>query len=322
MPVHDLRPLVARGAELEALASAVGDACDGRPAVVVVRGEAGIGKSRLVREVCERPPDDELVVLRGDCFRVDAGELPFAPLAAALRDAGEEELEQALAAISPGAQRQLGTMFPHLFTVEEPAQRVDSDRHAERQQFDALLCLLGALAALRPRLLVIEDLHWADRSTRDFVGFLARSLRDERLATVITYRTHLPPEEDRAAQTIADLASRGAFVDVDRAAGRGRRRARAQRDRPRRATARGPQHLPARGREPVLRRGAARRAPRRPRRRGARRDRDGGAPARRPRARGRPARPALRRGLPASRVVVAPARGLCADTGRAEPCTS
>ena len=174
MAARRLRPLVARADELDLLVGAVSEAADGRPSVTVVRGDAGIGKSRLVLELCAGPPLPGVVVLRGDCFRVDAGELPFAPLAAALRDAGSEALSGAVGEVSIGARRQLGRMFPHVFATVDPAQPLDSDRHAQRQLFDALLSLLDAR----------------------LVGFLARSVRTERLATVVTYRSDaLPPSE-------------------------------------------------------------------------------------------------------------------------------
>ena len=90
------RRLVERRAELEALEVALERAGDGDPTVTLVIGEAGIGKSRLLREAERLARDRGMAVLRGECLRLDGGELPFSPLAALLRDADPEALEAAI----------------------------------------------------------------------------------------------------------------------------------------------------------------------------------------------------------------------------------
>jgi DNA-binding NarL/FixJ family response regulator len=189
-------PLVERHVELEKLRAALDRATMGEPSLTIVAGEAGIGKTRLVLALDEVAEEFGVAVLRGDCLRIDDGELPFAPLAAALRDVPAEVLDRL-----PRAVRfELGTAFPHLAREDGP-RAPESDRYAQRRLFDALVCLLGALAETNPVVLVLEDFHWADRSTRDFTVYLARGARDERLATVLTYRTH----DDVPAATHAAL---------------------------------------------------------------------------------------------------------------------
>ena len=95
------RRLVERRAELEALERALERAGEGDPTVTLVIGEAGIGKSRLLREAELHARAQGMAVLRGECLRLDGGELPFAPLAALLRDAPQSQLEAALAEIGP-----------------------------------------------------------------------------------------------------------------------------------------------------------------------------------------------------------------------------
>ena len=160
--------------------------------------------------------------------RVDFGgesELPYLPLVAALRPLARsgdpaltEPLREAVAPLLPG----LGA----------PARRAGGD---QARLFEGLLSLLDALGRERPVLLVIEDLHWADRSTRAALAFLARSLTDERVLVVGSYRPdELRPrhplrpllaelERDPRARRVAlePLTPRGAR----RAAGRHPRRA-------------------------------------------------------------------------------------------------
>ena len=173
---------VGRGEELVELASALADAASSHPSLAFVAGESGVGKSRLVEELAARARENGSRVLSGDCVELGESELPYAPLVAALRPlvrAGDE----ALAALPASQREDLATIVPGLGS---PA----GAGHAEQARvFEALLALLETLGEERPVLLVIEDVHWADSSTRHFLGFLSRTLCSERLLVVATYRT-------------------------------------------------------------------------------------------------------------------------------------
>ena len=89
---------------------------------------------------------------------------------------------------APGSRTELAALLPGL---EDPGGR-HPERHdasAQLRLFEALLELLDVVSEDQPLLLILEDIHWADRSTRTFAAFLARSLRVERVAVVLTYRT-------------------------------------------------------------------------------------------------------------------------------------
>ena len=202
-------PLVERQDQLERLGAALERAAAGEPSVTVVAGEAGIGKTRLVRALEDVARERGLAVLRGDCLRLGDGELPFAPLAAALRETPDETLDR----LPRAARLELGRAFPHLSRSDDVRTgQPESDRHAQRRLFDSLLCLLSELGKTAPLLLVIEDFHWVDRSTRDFAGFLARGGRHERLAAVITYREH----DDAPDETVEMLDDLGRLDNVER----------------------------------------------------------------------------------------------------------
>ena len=172
--------LIGRAAELAELEAALAEAADGRPSIAFLAGESGVGKSRLLAELERRATEGGALVLAGDCVDLGESELPYVPLVAALRPlarSGDPALtEPVRAAVAP--------LLPGLAPVSG-RRREDG---AQARLFEGLLSLLDALGEQRPVLLLIEDLHWADRSTRAALAFLARSLVAERVLLVCSYR--------------------------------------------------------------------------------------------------------------------------------------
>src|SRR5512132_839115 len=171
---------VGRVEELQVLEAARGRAADAEPAVVLVGGEAGVGKTRLLTELAARWAAEGMRVLSGGCVPVAAGALPYAPIVEALRRLPDE--------LGADAVRELAGLRPGLGTPPGglPGQA------AQTRLFELLLGLLGRLGEQAAVSLAVEDLHWADRSTRDLLIFLARNLRRERLLLVVTYRSDEP----------------------------------------------------------------------------------------------------------------------------------
>ncbi len=143
---------VGRSEELAALGASLARSSEGVPAFTFVAGESGVGKSRLVREFEARAEEVGVQVLVGHCLELGGAVFPYAPLVEALRSVGESV---------PGG---------------------DSQAHV----YEELLALLNRLG---PVALVIEDFHWADPSTRDFLIFLVRNARSEALSLLVTYRS-------------------------------------------------------------------------------------------------------------------------------------
>ena len=188
----DMRPrltsshLVGRVGELAELELAWREAVARRPALVLLGGESGVGKTRLVGEFEQRLADEDALVLRGEGVQQGETELPYAPLLSALRPLARAR-HPALASLGAGTRAQLAALLPAL---DDGRPRSDAlDPSAQLRLFEALLELLDVLSDGRPLALVLEDVHWADRSTRTFVGFLARSLRRERVLLLLTFRT-------------------------------------------------------------------------------------------------------------------------------------
>jgi len=181
------KPLIGRGAELARLSAAVERARAGSPAAVLLSGDAGVGKTRLLTELCQRARQSGATVVVGHCVDLGAVGLPYLPFAEALRQladlAGEDgPLAEAL--------RDRPALDRLITRPGRPAAAPAADDDAARLQlFDAVAGALGDAAEIAPPLLlVIEDLHWADQSTRDLLAFLLARLRSERAAVIASYR--------------------------------------------------------------------------------------------------------------------------------------
>jgi predicted ATPase len=191
---------VGRVEELRLLEAAKGRAANGEPAVVLVGGEAGVGKTRLVAELTARCGTDGTRVLAGGCVPVGDGALPYAPIVEALRALVGEVGAGALRELVGPSWAELARLLPAMGDPEAgPA-----GQGAQPRLFELLLGLLGRLGEQAPLVLVVEDLHWADRSTRDLLAFLVRNLRRERVLVVVTYRSDEPGQQ-RLGPYLAEL---------------------------------------------------------------------------------------------------------------------
>ncbi|MGY5119840.1 ATP-binding protein, partial [Streptomyces sp. 900105755] len=171
-------PLIGRDDELGRLAAVLERARNGSGQAVLIAGDAGVGKTRLLDEVAARAAAAGAVVVTGHC--VDLGDvglpyLPFTEILGVL--AGDGRFGDVLAA-HPVVERLLGA---------GPDSARDAD--ARLRLFEGVAGLFGELAATAPLLLVLEDLHWADQSSRDLLRFLlSRGVLPRRFAVLASYR--------------------------------------------------------------------------------------------------------------------------------------
>jgi DNA-binding CsgD family transcriptional regulator/tetratricopeptide (TPR) repeat protein len=177
---------VGRKAELDELLLAARAATSGRPALVLLGGESGVGKSRLVGELERQLAEDDVLTLRGEAVEQEDGELPYAPITSALRPLVRRR-DPALDELGRGSRAQLAALLPGVDDGGGAGDRHDPS--AQVRLFEALMELLDILSERLPVAVILEDMHWADRSTRMFVSFLARSLRQERVLVLLTYRS-------------------------------------------------------------------------------------------------------------------------------------
>lgn len=177
--------IIGRRRELAALVDALQRASAGQATVALVGGDAGIGKTRLVHELVTRA---DAQVLTGGCVDLGEGALPYAPFVEAFRQLAVQAGRQRIRALTGTHAPDLARWLPSL-----PEHVAETDRQVDRGVFyEAVLTVVQRLAAERTLVLVLEDLHWADSSTRDLVTFLARNLRDHAVLLVATFRSELP----------------------------------------------------------------------------------------------------------------------------------
>src|SRR5271169_4266295 len=200
--------MVGRDDELGRLLTLLDDAEASRSVAALVSGDAGVGKSRLVSEVTRLAEGRGFTVLSGQCAEL-GDSVPYLPLADALRGAARSTGVRDALSSRPA----LGRLLPE----GGDGQRADEDRSglARQQMFGAVLGLLTELAAAAPVLLVLEDLHWADASTRDLVTFLSRMLHRERVALIGTYRTDDLHRRHPLRPVVAELLRLPSVIAVD-----------------------------------------------------------------------------------------------------------
>ncbi|MEA2478254.1 MAG: hypothetical protein QOJ07_176, partial [Thermoleophilaceae bacterium] len=178
---------VGRARELGVLDAALQRADEGHSGAVLVGGDAGIGKSRLIAEFERRARERGASVLVGECVDLAGGELPYGPIVAALRPLVTSGAAGPLEALHPTARVTLARLWPEL--AVDGAAGGEPAEFGQGQLFEAIHRLLASASAERPIALVIEDLHWADRSTRDLLAFLIRNSRGQRIVFIATYRS-------------------------------------------------------------------------------------------------------------------------------------
>jgi DNA-binding CsgD family transcriptional regulator/tetratricopeptide (TPR) repeat protein len=185
---------VGRAEELAVLDAALARVADGVPAFAFIAGESGVGKSRLIAEFEARARETDAQVFVGHCLELGGTVIPYAPILDALRPVARELAlcgEELRDSLSTETRLALAELMPEFGEkLDLPSGTGEERTGRQSRLFEALLALLDRLGAQQPPIvLVLEDLHWADASTRDFLTFLVRSARTEPLLLIATYRS-------------------------------------------------------------------------------------------------------------------------------------
>ena len=194
--------VVGRDDELAVLGEAFARVQEGSPATVLIGGEAGVGKSRLATEFTASLSGTARVLV-GGCVELGEYGLAFAPFTAVLRGLVREIGVDGVAERLPrGEVVELGRLLPVLGRAEGD----DAAGLARARLFEEFLTLLAVLAEQRAVVLVIEDVHWADRSSRELLDFLVRNLHAAPgLLTIVTHRSDQPHRAHPLRRLLAEL---------------------------------------------------------------------------------------------------------------------
>jgi DNA-binding CsgD family transcriptional regulator/tetratricopeptide (TPR) repeat protein len=217
--------IVGRAVELAALDDALRRATAGEPSFVLVGGDAGLGKTRLVTEFAAGARAAGARVLTGACLDLGGDGLPYGPFLEQLRELGLElppaelraligDIAPELVSIAPGYARFLGgepgdeaddgptgrAALAAAVASNTPGSQADQNR-----LFELTLALMDRLSEDRPLVLVLEDLHWSDPASSDLLVFIIRTLRRGRVLLIGTFRTDDIERGDTLLVRLAEL---------------------------------------------------------------------------------------------------------------------
>jgi DNA-binding CsgD family transcriptional regulator/tetratricopeptide (TPR) repeat protein len=195
--------LVGRQRALDGAHAALDRARAGTGGVLLVAGEAGIGKSRMLRETTADARRRGFTVLKGACFEADRA-APYAPLLDLVRELSATTSPAAVAHILAPAAPELLRAFPELasiFADLPPLEALDPE-HERRRLLHAVSETIATLARTQPVFVAIEDVHWGDEASLDLVLHLARRVATQPVVVALSYRSDevAPPLERLLAE--------------------------------------------------------------------------------------------------------------------------
>ncbi len=200
--------IVGRGAELERILGVLDDLRSGT--VVSVEGEPGIGKTRLLAEVAAAADERRFLVLEGRASEAEI-EVPFAPFLDALDDYLASVNPRLIKPADADGRNELARIFPSLAELgDRGAAAVQEERY---RSHTAVRALLESLAATRPLLLVIDDLHWADSASLELVSHLIRHRPRGPIVLAIGFRPAQAPQRVRGELTEVERVALDPLTD-------------------------------------------------------------------------------------------------------------
>jgi DNA-binding SARP family transcriptional activator len=202
-------PLIGRAVELERLNAAMSRMLDDGGHVVLVSGEAGIGKSRLIQEALATTAGRTARTLFGRCHQTEQT-LPFRPWIEALRGDGATLDAAVQGRLSVPGRTQLASLFPELL----PSAAGTAAGWAPALLFEPMLELIGALAADQPLIVTIEDLHWADAMSAGLLAFLGRRIARLPILIVGSLRPEELVDVQALAQAVRELREEDRLDEV------------------------------------------------------------------------------------------------------------
>jgi class 3 adenylate cyclase/tetratricopeptide (TPR) repeat protein len=182
-------PYVGRAEELAALRQAVDRAVSGAGGVILIGGEAGLGKTRLVEEIAAVARTCGMFVVRGHCYDME-GAPPYTPFVEAIEFGLTVTTRELFRSAMGDAGQEIARFVPKVRVAFPDLPRpvaLPSDQ-ARHYMFESVCDFFARAAAIRPMMLVLEDLHWADRSTTELLRSIARRVGDSALLLIGTYR--------------------------------------------------------------------------------------------------------------------------------------
>ncbi len=198
---------VGRSAESGRLRALLSRTAAGASGLVLIGGEAGVGKTRLLGRMLAEARTDGFTVLEGACLPLGGRAAPYVPVVAVLRDMARVAEPGALPAILGPGRRDLARLVPELVdrSADVPPITDPSDPTAAVRLYELVTGTFERLARSAPLIVAIEDVHWADRASRDLLAFTARSLGAQPVLLALTVRTDEPTVSEGLRSWLVEL---------------------------------------------------------------------------------------------------------------------
>ena len=182
-------PFVGRAAQLKRLSAKLDEAFNGRGGVAMLRGEAGIGKSRTLEEFSDHAIQRGALVLRGACYDGE-WQSPYRPFGEIIADYAQQAARGEVAKTIGKWAGPLSRIAPSLADVlDDISQPVTLDKEEERfRLFDAVALSLGSISRRAPIVVIVDDLHWANRGTVALLTHVAHTVSDNQILLIGAYR--------------------------------------------------------------------------------------------------------------------------------------
>lgn len=211
VPQRDVSRLVGRDRELLSLDEQLDMAVTIGRRIVLLAGEAGLGKTTLVEAFASSLAGrrTSVDIVQGLCVPMGEAGLPFTPVLGLLRAIEELHGTDRLVEWAGGGRRALGSLLPDLLQPAEPAEDL------QLQLFEAVTRVVRGAAAVAPLVVLVEDVHWADESSRALLQFLARRLGEAPVLLICTFRPDEVTGPLLLRPFIADLARLPWTVRID-----------------------------------------------------------------------------------------------------------
>jgi DNA-binding CsgD family transcriptional regulator len=207
-----LWPLVGRQAELELIQRTLDGAAAGMCSALLLRGESGIGKTRLAQVAVRHAIEEGWTVASGSAYTVETG-VPYALFADAFVPVLRSLGDATVTLLSRGATAQLAHVFPALAAGrQDPTDLSVSSPELKGRVLWTVAQLLAGLSSRTPLLLVIENLQWADPSSLELLHFVVRQVRQARLAIVATVNDSEADSRTALGATLRSLIDMGVAV--------------------------------------------------------------------------------------------------------------